>query len=59
MNIHPNGEMKFPNLPKGKKAMIIAYSISKKTKQAKFAYAPVKLGNRQESLFNLKVNECV
>ena len=32
----PNGEMKFPNLPKGKKAMIIAYSISKKTKQAKF-----------------------
>lgn len=44
----PKGEMKFPNLPKGKKAMIIAYSISKKTKQAQFAYAPVKLGEQKK-----------
>ena len=39
----PEGSMKFPNLPKGKQAIVIAYSISKKTKQAQFAYASVKL----------------
>jgi len=44
----PNGEMKFPNLPKGKKATIIAYSISKKTKQAQFAYGRVKLGEQNK-----------
>jgi hypothetical protein len=40
----PEGSMKFSNLPKGKQAIVIAYSISKKTKQALFAYASVKLG---------------
>lgn len=44
----PEGDMKFPDLPKGKKATIIAYSISKKTKQAQFAYAPVKLGEQKK-----------
>jgi len=44
----PEGSMKFPNLPKGKQAVVIAYSISKKTKQAQFAYAPVKLGKEKK-----------
>ena len=44
----PEGFMKFPNLPKGKQAIVIAFSISKKTKQAKFAYAQVKLGEHKK-----------
>jgi len=44
----PEGSMKFPNLPKGKQAVVIAFSISKKTKQAQFAYAPVKLGKEMK-----------
>jgi hypothetical protein len=44
----PEGFMKFSNLPKGKQAIVIAFSISKKTKQAKFAYARVKLGEHKK-----------
>lgn len=44
----PEGDMKFPDLPKGKQAMVIAYSISKKTKEVKFAYASVKLGKQKK-----------
>jgi hypothetical protein len=50
----PEGSMKFPNLPKGKQAIIIAYSISKKTKQAKFAYAQVKLGKEHKIYLTAK-----
>jgi len=44
----PEGDMKFPDLPKGKKAIVLAYSISKKTNEAKFAYAPITLGKQKE-----------
>jgi hypothetical protein len=50
----PEGSMKFPNLPKGKQAIVIAYSISKKTKQAKFAYAQVKLGKEHKIYLTAK-----
>lgn len=44
----PEGDMKFPDLPKGKKAIVLAYSISKKTNEAKFAYAPITLGKEKK-----------
>jgi len=44
----PEGDMKFPDLPKGKKAIVLAYSISKKTNEAKFAYAPITLGKQKK-----------
>ena len=44
----PEGCMKFSNLPEGKQAIVIAFSISKKTKQAKFAYTQVKLGEQKK-----------
>ena len=44
----PEGSMKFPNLPTGKKAMVLAYSISKKTNEAKFAYASITLGKQKK-----------
>ena len=44
----PEGSMKFPNLPRGKEAIVIAYSISKKTKEAQFAYSLVRLGDEKK-----------
>ena len=44
----PEGCMKFSNLPEGKQAIVIAFSISKKTKQAKFSYTQVKLGEQKK-----------
>jgi len=44
----PEGDMKFPDLPKGKKAIVLAYSISKKTNEAKFAYAAITLGKQKK-----------